>query len=379
MKINYFLIVLALFFLQSCGSPTRVIIKKEYAQTLTQEGRKVRVDIPEIYELMLVATALTDFEQRNHFFIDTTTSYYKKMREHFKNHENHPLVKRLNKGYTKAFWRVFNFSTLNRQGGMYVFENGTLKNLNHYKLPWLMRSLPTPLVIFKKNKGRIEDFYQKTQFLDFYKKHQIYYDTLIQQTQTVSGIEDIWVWLEDNFPTRKQGYRVITSPLIGSVHNTVQFQTNDKKVSEMVCFVSPIEDITEGNRFGYQKMFMTEINENYAHIPPQYLPELEKAMAKNMLKWNNGNAVARYYKSVERTFNENFTHAVMACYGYDRYEPAVFEKKWADWQRNMVEKRGFPMFKEFSDELLRLYKNRKQGEKVSDLLAPMVEWVKKNA
>jgi hypothetical protein len=106
---------------------------------------------------------------------------------------------------------------------------------------------------------------------------------------------------------------------------------------------------------------------------------LKKAMDKKMLKWNNGNAFSKYYKGAEGTFNENFTHAVMGCYGYDRYETAIFEKKWAEHQNFMVKKRGFPSFKIFSDELLRLYKNRAKGQTINDLFAPMVEWVKQNA
>jgi hypothetical protein len=54
-------------------------------------------------------------------------------------------------------------------------------------------------------------------------------------------------------------------------------------------------------------------------------------------------------------------------------------RKWAEHQNFMVRKRGFPSFKIFSDELLRLYKNRAKGQTVNDLFAPMVEWVKQNA
>jgi Domain of unknown function (DUF4932) len=358
------------------------IIKNSYAKTFT-DNHKVGIAVPEIYEMMLVASVLTEIETKSDYFIDTTTAYYRVVRETFGAHKNHPLVLKLNKSFSKDFWRVFSIVGINSQSICYDFENGKLKDINRYEIAWLYKSAPTPIPIFTKNKALIEDFYQKTKFGEFYKSHVPYYETLIRETADGAKIEDIWHWLEANFPTRKQSYRVITSPLLGGVHNTIPLMTKDKKISQMMCFISPVlyngKTPAKEQFFMNQSMFMTEINENYAHVPPQYLPALKKAMGRNKRKWNNGNAVARHYKSIERTFNENFTHAVMACYGYDRYGTSVFEKKWSEWQSIMVEKRGFPMFKAFSDELLRLYINRNEGQTVYDLFAPMVEWVKKNA
>ena len=280
---TYFAII-ALISLQSCGEPLAVTIKDKYVQTIPKGDRKVRIEIPEIYEMIMVVSALTEVEQGNNLLIDTATAYYRDVRAHFKEHEKHPLVKRLNKGFGKNFWRVYSISTLNRQGIMYDFKDGKLQNLDHYKMRWAMRTLPTPLLIFKKKKGEIEDFYQKTQFSAFYQKHKPYYDTLISQTQQVADIDDIWQWLENNFPNRKQSYRIMTSPLLGGVHNTVQFAVKDKTWSEMVCFVSPITIQKSANpaefKFGKQRMYVTEIDENYAKVPPQYIPDLEKAMTE---------------------------------------------------------------------------------------------------
>jgi hypothetical protein len=367
----------------ACDITTFLFIKKDYAQSLPKENRKVSIEIPEMYEMMLVATSLTDTSFFKSILIDTTTAYYQDVKMAFSDYKNLPLVKRLNKVYKKDFWQKNAMATISFQSTYYKFENGKLVDENRYKITDLVKIAPTPLPIFGRNKAAIEDFYEKTHFADFYKTHKSYYDTLITQTAEGSGIENIWQWLEVNFPIRKESYRVITSPLLGSIHSTVPLFTKDKKISEMLCFVSPITPnskmVPVEQKFGNQKMFMTEINENYAHVPKQFLPELKKLMNKNMLKWNNGNAVSKYYKGYENTFNENFTHAVMGCYGYDRYEPAVFEKKWAEYQNFMVKKRGFPSFKAFSDELLRLYKNRAKGQTVNDLFAPMVAWVKQNA
>jgi hypothetical protein len=379
-KISIFGVIVQVF--SACSITSFVFMKKEYAQSLPKD-KKVSIEIPEVHEMMLVATALTDNPLDKSTLIDTTSSYYQEVKTAFATYKNHPLVKRLQRGYKKDFWRGYSRATISFQGSFYAFNNGKLQDENRYKMAGIIKAVPTPVPIFSKNKAIIEDFYQKTNFSAFYSAHKTYYDTLITQTAEGSGLDDIWQWLEANFPNRKQSYRVVTSPLMGSTHSTIPMFTKGKLVSEMLCFVStttpnPKIPIAE-ERFSNQRMFLTEIDENYAHVPPQYLPELKKSMGKNRLKWNNENDVSRHYKGAEDTFNENFTHAVMACYGYDRYEPAVFEKKWASWQSFMVKRRGFPMFKEFSDELLRLYKNRAKGQTVSDLFAPMVAWVKQKA
>jgi Domain of unknown function (DUF4932) len=369
--------------ISACDITSFVFIKKDYAQSIPKDNRKVSIEIPEVLEMMMVATVLSDIKTDKAAFLDTTTQYYQEVQTTFAPYKNHPLVKRLSRGYKKDFWKGYSRATISFQGSFYTFNNGKLQDENRYKMAGILKALPTPVPIFGKNKAKMEDFYRKTNFAAFYAAHKSYYDSLIVQTAEISRLDDIWQWLEANFPARKQSYRVITSPLMGQTHSTIPMFTKDKLFSEMVCFVSTITPnpnvpIAE-DRFGNQRMFLTEIDENYAHVPSAFVPELKKAMSKNKLKWNNENEVSRHYKGAENTFNENFTHAVMACYGYDRYEPAVFEKKWVIWQNFMVKRRGFPMFKAFSDELLRLYKNRAKGQTVNDLFAPMVAWVKQNS
>jgi hypothetical protein len=377
LKIAIFLGIIQVF--SACSITSLMYIKKDYAQSLPKDSRKVSIEIPEMYEMMLVATVLTDTSSFKNILIDTTTAYYQEVKTTFSSYKNLSLVKRLNRAYKKQFWQIYSMATVNFQSTFYAFENNKLTDENRYKIAGFMKIPPTPVLFFSKNKSKIEEFYRETHFGEFYKAHKIYYDSLINQTAAGSGLDDIWAWLEANFSERKQSYRVIMSPLLGAIHNTTPMFTKDKKVSEMLCYVSPISNKSAEARFGNQRMFMTEIDENYAKVPTQFVPELKKAMDKKMLKWNNGNAFSKYYKGAESTFNENFTHAVMGCYGYDRYETAVFEKKWAEHQNFMVKKRGFPSFKLFSDELLRLYKNRAKGQTVSDLFAPMVTWVKQNA
>jgi hypothetical protein len=61
---NHFLKILILIGMSqafsACSITSLMFIKKDYAQALPKENRKVSIEIPEIYEMMFVATVLTD-------------------------------------------------------------------------------------------------------------------------------------------------------------------------------------------------------------------------------------------------------------------------------------------------------------------------------
>jgi hypothetical protein len=69
------------------------------------------------------------------------------------------------------------------------------------------------------------------------------------------------------------------------------------------------------------------------------------------------------------------TWAVFSLYALDNYskDDYLFAKGYVE--KFMVENRGFYKFKEFNDELIRLYTNRQRGQKVVDLYPDIIEWM----
>ena len=76
--------------------------------TVTITEGKVQYSVPEVYELMQVAIALTDTAiftdgvnmYRNN--VQTGTAYYKEVMQTFGSHRNHPFVKKLNESFSKS-------------------------------------------------------------------------------------------------------------------------------------------------------------------------------------------------------------------------------------------------------------------------------------
>ena len=85
----------------ACNITSLMYIKKDYAQSLPKDSRTVSIEIPEMYEMMLVATSLTDTSQFRRDLIDTSTAYYQEVKKTFSQHKNLSLVKRLNRAFSK--------------------------------------------------------------------------------------------------------------------------------------------------------------------------------------------------------------------------------------------------------------------------------------
>ena len=73
------------------------------------------------------------------------------------------------------------------------------------------------------------------------------------------------------------------------------------------------------------------------------------------------------------------TWAVFVLYAYDNYEQQdaeiIVKKSTVD---RMVDRRGFIRFKEFAEELLRLYHNGEERQKIPDLYPAILDWAKKH-
>ena len=74
------------------------------------------------------------------------------------------------------------------------------------------------------------------------------------------------------------------------------------------------------------------------------------------------------------------TWAVFVLYVYDNHHEQDFEiivKKSA--VDKMVEDRKFVRFKEFAEELLRLYRDGEQRQKIPDLYPAILDWAEKHS
>ena len=106
-----------------------------------------------------------------------------------------------------------------------------------------------------------------------------------------------------------------------------------------------------------------------------YKKEIDSSIADRN-KWVAKGGDAELYPSAMSVFNEYITHAVFILYAKDNFNKEDFEIIKKDREDLMVKYRKYIKFKEFDEQLLKLYRNKLPEEKVADLFPKIINWCK---
>lgn len=323
---------------------------------------KVNVTIPEVYELTQILFSLTDNAKPG--LVDRNTEYYKRVQAYFSPFKNHPVFKKLQTELNNDL-----YINLRENSAAYLFDGQNIVLSPTYS-GFRARDK------FKKLLPLIQDFALKSDFQNFYKQEKPFYEKLESLEYENAQIKEAWDWLQIQFPSRVDSYRIIMSPLEGGWHSIRFFENNNFK--ENIIFMSAPPLISKDqagpgiNDALVLRRIFTEMDHNYVNpTSDKYLKEINEAMS-NVGKWNIKNS----YRSPYETFNEYMTWAVFGLYIYDRFGEATYNK--VVWQPvDFMEKnRGFVKFGEFNKHLLELFKKHKQEKKVAELYPEILQWVK---
>lgn len=359
-----------------CGNFMK--LSKNYAAEKAKALKIVYYEVPEMYELLLVAASQTSVFQKDSNLVNRSTSYYQEVKQQFSAHARHPLVQKIQKNYSKA--GVYGYAHLADRFLFitHVMDNGRVKKHPDLRLPWFASMVPLKFIKPGKRSHRkmIESFYKETGFREFYQKHRPYYDSLCADANKYMEAERMWTWLEGHFKGRHEGYRVILSPLIGGFHNTTTFEWGD--VSETVMLVgAPHVDPRAANysevlsKGSIGRMVFTEIDHNYVNPTTDgYKKELEKAMSDH----KKFNTEKQGYKSAYMTFNEYMTWALYSCYVMDHYEPEVAERIISRQENFMEQRRGFIQYKAFNRYLMDWYTAHKGRKRLEECYPEAMAW-----
>jgi hypothetical protein len=327
---------------------------------------QISYQVPEVYELVHIAAALTPTGQRN-CFIETSTAYYKSVMAQFGTHRNHPLVAHLEQVLAQD---RNNYTALSDAAG-YVFDGDQISHGGVYRT----YRLNTP-ARFGNYRAMAEDFARVSGFRAFFRQQQAYYQEAIRRYQTVVSLKPMQQWLEAQFPVRYNSYQVVFSPLMGCYHYTSNGQDNG--FSEARMFVPLLGDVATplpiGAATNWQRTVFTEIDHNYVNlITARYQNQLNRAMPN----WRVWNTNTQDYGSAFLTFNEYMTWGAFTLYCYDTLPATTFAEVQTDrnWVDPFMVSRRFSRFPAFNAELLRLYKTRKPGQTVADLYPAILDWM----
>jgi hypothetical protein len=211
----------------------------------------------------------------------------------------------------------------------------------------------------------IQDFADQSNFRDFYNNNLDYYGKLKERESKLLPIDQMWSWLEREFPQRMDSYKIIFSPLIGGSHSTQKFQKGffkDPEFQESVMFINSAEsldlnlqyseELKEGLMSG---IVFTEIDHNYVNPTSDQHIELIKSLFQNRDFWATKEA-QQNYSSEYAIFNEYMTHSIFCLYVMENYAQELANTI-IDQRIRLMEGRGYMKFKEFNKRLVKLMKD----------------------
>ena len=339
---------------------------------------KTVIEIPKPYELINIAFALTSLSaEENSHVVVKNIPYHKEVMEYFAPYKSHEIVTKLDSILRERFNMYFGLKM-----DTYAFEFKNQKLVSKGVYDRIAQNVGennlTPELV-----SLLEDFSKVSKFHEFYNQHQDFYDTQINYYKHDINIANMQLWLNQNFTkTSYDCFKVIFSPLVDWNQSASWFDNDGfKEAQAHVNFPYPSEAdkkrTDEENKVLDGNILFTELN--HAFINPEAEDYFDTSTFKEAFEdvsfWVTENSVAaKSYANSRSLFNELMNWSLVSLYLLDNAPKGnidTFIKSTEDWQ---ITKRGFKHFREFNQNLITLYKNKKQEETVADLYPEIIKW-----
>jgi hypothetical protein len=341
---------------------------------------KTFIDIPEVYELVNVAIAMTPTGINDKNLVYQNSDYYKAVRAWFDRYQNHPLLAALDAELKKQ--QYFNLKM-----NAYAFEFDKKGKIVPGKVfdrtGWGKTNTLRPFL------EQLQSFSDTTEFRKFFKKNKKTYDQQITFYRDTADIAEMKRWLDKNFPASNDydTYNIVFSPLVAYNQSTNWFESNGfKELQPHVNFPYPQDwaRYAKDNKMSEKAQIIfrgnivfTEINHGY--INPEadkYADRIAKAISRRDF-WVDKKMGANYYGG-NAAFNEYMNWALVSLRIVDYVPAAEQDALVAAIDEMMTKRRGFPQFAKLDKFLIDLYKNRKSGQTLADLYPQIIEWFEQN-
>lgn len=333
---------------------------------------KVRISIPEAYELVNIAIALTPYAEANPGVVARENDYYRDVVAHFGKFRSHPFVAALNESLTKDPDSYFGLKT---NGNAFVFSpQGTLERSPVYDR---VGSNDNKLLPFLQD---MRSFAADSGFRKFYAGHRAVYKEQVDYLESRVGTLGMISWLRGNFPAVEdyQTYNIIFSPLVGFNQSLVTLNDDGyRELQPHVNFPYPVGDreISAGALPIWDgAILFTELNHGF--INPTSEPFAERiaaALAKRGDWAAQGSTADEGYGGSQPLFDEMMNWALVSLY-MDDHAPAADRETLIKRVESIMLGRGFVRFEPFNRFLLDAYRRRAKGKTLADLYEPVVAW-----
>jgi len=365
MRIVFFILIICILF--SCkkenNSPNRQA--NFNAGYINLHQGKYFIEIPEVYELAFIILALKD-ENSISYFVEKRTDYFQKVIKQFNSYKIHKIFSQLNFDYNS----LMNYYSFSNNSYEYGFVNHNIVSNKIYSILWAPD-------IFTNKVSLIQDFANNSDFESFYLSNNSYYINQINLYDSLVPVKKMWTWLERQFDSRINSYKIVISPLTDGSNNSITLSNNN--FTEALMFVPGYHTKLQSSDSLYLLKLIcflfTEIDNNYT-IPVlnKMTSEINQSM-KNMEKWKSNDNFSSGYSSATDVLNEYFTWSLFCLYAKDNLTNLDFLNMRSFVETNTTN-RGFKLFNLFDQEVIDLYNNKTVDKKVQDLVPEILEWVK---
>ena len=344
---------------------------------------KTFVEIPEVYELVNIAIAMTPTGIDDKNMVFKNSEYYMRMRQWFDKFKDHPLLADLDAALKK---NINVYSTMKMNGYAFEFdEGGKIVQSKIYDRTGFRGERSNFL---RPYLAQLQSFADASEFRRFYKENSKTYQEQIDFYRETANVAEMKRWLDKNFPGSNDydTYKIIFSPLVAYNQSSTWFESNGfKELQPHVNFPYP-QDLGRNFKDGLSQpaevifrgnIVFTEINHGYINPEAEkYTDRIIKAIS-NRDRWVDKSKGPGYYGGIA-AFNEYMNWGLVSLRIADYAPRDEQEKMIAAIDKMMTDRRGFPQFAAFDKFLVDLYRNKKRGQTVADLYPQIIGWFEKN-
>ena len=365
--------------------PTRIVgkyvppaAKFDAAYQAAHRG-KLTVLIPEVYELVNVAIALTPYAREDpslsaRFLVMRETDYYRDLQAHFAPVVDHPFVRWLDQRVRQD---QYSRDKMNAYAFDYDSAGQVVRSAIYDRTGFPGDAENTLLPALED----MRSFSDQSKFRQFYAAHRSLYADQVEFMRSGLAFDRMQAWLRREFPkvTPYDHTKVVLSPLVYG-HQSVTWIEADgfRELQPHINFpyeqnfTLPVsrkaKTIMRGN------LLFTETNHGFINPTAEpFATEIAKAVSNRQL-WALKESSADGYSDPQSLFNEYMNWGLVSLYYVDHAPPADLDALLAHNATNMKDRRGFTRFPEFAQFLVKLYRDRPTGTRIADLYPQIIAW-----
>lgn len=342
-----------------------------------QESRrgKLTIEVPEVYELINIAIALTPTGRTDPYMVMKDSPYYSEVLQHFTPMIDHPFIAAL-----EAKMKTISDPYFELKMNGYAFDytsDGTIVPSPVYDRTGFPESGANPLAPLLP---LMNDFSRASGFRQFYSAHCSFYKGQIAYIQTQVDVDRMRSWLIGHFPSVKpyDSTKIIFSPLVHRNQSVTWLESNGfRELQPHVNFPYPRPDevglsssaaaVKRGN------ILFTEINHGFINpTADRYAEEIDAAIG-DLGRWRDFSK-GRGYNSPYSTFNEYMNWGLVDLY-YTEFAPGAEVAQLIELNhKHQRDNRGFSKYPQFSNFLVALYRDRPAGTTIAGLYPQIINW-----